>query len=173
MEPRAPQGCAQALAAAERLSGADVATSTSPAKRCIIRAPYNYRPSPVNELTGSVQRRIFSWALGSPVGVVRLRPGEMYVQHGLHTPERNCPVTPTDLAQRTYLENRLEALIESQVDVVRTATTARATFEALPKRRLCPKEVARLEHRAIEAERRSADLLRAIAAISAELVVQR
>lgn len=82
-------------------------------------------------------------------------------------------MTPTDLAQRTYLENRLEALIESQVDVVRTATTARATFEALPKRRLCPKEVARLEHRAIEAERRSADLLRAIAAISAELVVQR
>jgi hypothetical protein len=78
-------------------------------------------------------------------------------------------MTPTDLAQRTYLEQRREALIDSQVDVVRVAIAARATFEALPKRRLCPKEVARLERLALEAEQRSAHLVRAIAAIGAEL----
>lgn len=80
-------------------------------------------------------------------------------------------MTPTDLAQRTYLENRREDLIDSQVDVVRAAITARAYFEALPKRRICPKELARLEHLALEAERRSANLVRAIAAIGAELAV--
>jgi hypothetical protein len=78
-------------------------------------------------------------------------------------------VTPTDLAQRTYLEKRCEALIDSQMDVVHAAIAARATFEALPKRRLCPKEVARLERLAIEAEYRSANVTRAIAAIGAEL----
>lgn len=81
-------------------------------------------------------------------------------------------MTPTDLAQRTYLENRLEALIDSQVDAVRAAIAARAYFEALPRRRLCPREVARLERLAVEAERRSAKLARAIAAIGAELAVQ-
>jgi hypothetical protein len=78
-------------------------------------------------------------------------------------------VTPTDLAQRTYLESRRETLIDSQMDVVGAAIAARATFEALPKRRLCPKEMARMERLAIEAERRSAHLVRAIAAIGAEL----
>jgi hypothetical protein len=78
-------------------------------------------------------------------------------------------MTPTDLAQRTYLESRREALIDSRMDVVQAAITARTQFEGLPKHRLCPKEVARLERRAIEAERRSVNLVQAIAAISAEL----
>lgn len=78
-------------------------------------------------------------------------------------------MTPTDLAQRAYLENRREALLDSRMDVVQAAIAARAQFEALPKGRLCPKEIARLEHLAIEAERRSAHLVRAIAAIGGEL----
>lgn len=78
-------------------------------------------------------------------------------------------MTPTDLAQRTYLENRLEALLDSRMDVVQAALDARARYEALPKRRLCPQEVARLERLALSAERRSADLVRAIAAVGAEL----
>jgi hypothetical protein len=81
-------------------------------------------------------------------------------------------MTPTDLAQRTYLENRLEALTASQPEAMHAATAARAHFDSLPKRRLCPKEVARLERLATEAERRSAHLARAIAAISAELTAQ-
>lgn len=80
-------------------------------------------------------------------------------------------MTPTDLAQRTYLENRREALIDSQGDVVRAAVAARAYFAALPKQRLCPKEIERLEQKALEAERRSAHLVRAIAAIGAELAM--
>jgi hypothetical protein len=78
-------------------------------------------------------------------------------------------VTPTELAQRTYLENRREALIGRQMDVVHAAIAARATYEALPKWRLCPKEVARLERLAVEAERRSTHLALALAAIGAEL----
>lgn len=78
-------------------------------------------------------------------------------------------MTPTDLAQRTYLERRREALASSQVEATQAAAAARATFEALPRARLCPKEVARLERRAVEAEGRSANLARAIAAIGAEL----
>lgn len=80
-------------------------------------------------------------------------------------------MNPTDLAQRTYLENRLETLVDSQVDVVYAASAARAYVESLPKRRLCPKEVTRLEQLAIAAERRSANLVRAIAAIGAELAI--
>lgn len=80
-------------------------------------------------------------------------------------------MTLTDLAQRTYLENRRAALIDSQADVVSAAAAARSYVEALPKRRICPKELARLEHLALEAERRSAHLTRAIAAIGAELAV--
>jgi hypothetical protein len=78
-----------------------------------------------------------------------------------------------DLAQQTYLANRCEALIVSQGDVVRAAIAARAHFEALPRQRLCPKEVARLERLVIDAEHRSTNLRRAIAAISAELAAQR
>lgn len=78
-------------------------------------------------------------------------------------------MTPIDLAQRTYLENRLEALLDSRMDVVQAAMAARARFEALPKRRICPTELARMENLAIEAERRSAHLVRAIAAVGAEL----
>lgn len=78
-------------------------------------------------------------------------------------------MTPTDLAQRTYLEHRRATLIEGQADVVRAAATARAYVESLPKGRLCPKELARLERLAREAERRSANLARAITAIGGEL----
>jgi hypothetical protein len=78
-------------------------------------------------------------------------------------------MAPTDLAQRTYLEQRRETLLDSRMDVVQAAIEARIAFEALPKHRLCPKEVARLERRMIAAEQRSANLIRAIAAISAEL----
>jgi hypothetical protein len=78
-------------------------------------------------------------------------------------------MTPTDLAQRTYLEQRLEALLDSRLGVIQAALHARTTFEALPKHRLCPKEVSRMERRAIEAERRSIHLVQAISAISAEL----
>jgi hypothetical protein len=80
-------------------------------------------------------------------------------------------LTPTDRAQQTYLEHRREALIADQEDVVQAAITARAYYEALPKRRICPKELARLEGLALEAERRSTNLVRAIAAIGAELAV--
>jgi hypothetical protein len=80
-------------------------------------------------------------------------------------------LTPTDRAQQTYLEHRREALIAGQDDVLQAAITARAYYEALPKRRICPKELARLEGLALEAERRSANLVRAIAAIGAELAV--
>lgn len=78
-------------------------------------------------------------------------------------------MTPTDLAQRTYLEQRLEALLDSRLNVIQAALQARTTFAALPSHRLCPKEVARLERRVIEAEQRSLHLVRAIAAIGAEL----
>lgn len=80
-------------------------------------------------------------------------------------------MTPTDRAQQTYLEQRREALITGRDDVVRAAITARAYYEALPKQRICPKELARLEGLALEAERRSAHLVRAIAAIGAELAM--
>lgn len=82
-------------------------------------------------------------------------------------------MTPTDLAQRTYLEHRREALLDMQAGVTQAALAAREHFEALPKQRLCPQEVARLERVTLEAERRSANLLRAIAAIDAELAVER
>ncbi len=78
-------------------------------------------------------------------------------------------MTSTDLAQRTYLENRREALIDSQAGVVHAAVAARTYLEALPKRNLCPKELARLEQLALEAERRSTKLVLAIAALGAEL----
>lgn len=82
-------------------------------------------------------------------------------------------MTPVDLVQQTYLENRLETLVDSQMDVVHAAIAARNYFENLPKERLCPKELARLEYRALEAERRSTHLTRAIAAIGAELALYR
>ncbi|PDW04612.1 hypothetical protein [Candidatus Viridilinea mediisalina] len=82
-------------------------------------------------------------------------------------------MTPTDVAQQTYLENRLETLVDSQMDVVHAAIAARRYFETLPKQRLCPKEIARLEHCALEAERRSYHLTRAIAAVGAELALYR
>ncbi|HMQ30594.1 MAG TPA: hypothetical protein PKD53_07680 [Chloroflexaceae bacterium] len=80
-------------------------------------------------------------------------------------------MTPTDVVQRTYLERRREALLASRGDVVHRAIAARATVEALPTWRLCPKEVARLENLAREAEWRSAHLARALAAIGAELAL--
>lgn len=78
-------------------------------------------------------------------------------------------MTPTDRAQRTYLEQRRAALLASRGDVERAAAAARAHFEALPRQRLCPKEVARLEGLVSAAERRSVNLARAIAAIGAEI----
>jgi hypothetical protein len=80
-------------------------------------------------------------------------------------------LNPTDHAQQTYLEHRRATLIASQEAVVDAAITARAYFEALPKRCLCPKELARLERLMLEAERRSIQLGVAIAAIGAELAV--
>lgn len=82
-------------------------------------------------------------------------------------------MTPTDLAQRTYLENRLEALIARQAEAVHAAAAARAHVDGLPKRRLCPHEVARLEGLAAEAEGRSTRLARAITSIAAELTARR
>lgn len=80
-------------------------------------------------------------------------------------------MNPTDLAQQTYLEYRRAVLIASQEAVVDAAVAARAYFEALPKRRLCPKELARVERLTLEAERQSIQLGLAIAAIGAELAV--
>jgi hypothetical protein len=78
-------------------------------------------------------------------------------------------MNPTDVAQRTYLEQRRATLMARQPAVVRAALTARTHFESLPKARLCPKEVARLERLVLEAEQRHQQLTRAIAVISAEI----
>jgi hypothetical protein len=80
-------------------------------------------------------------------------------------------VNPTDHAQQTYLEHRRAVLIASQESVVCAAVTARTYVESLPKRRICPQELARLERLACAAEQRSIQLGLAISAISAELAV--
>lgn len=80
-------------------------------------------------------------------------------------------MNPTDRAQRCYLESRREVLVASQPEVARAARDARALVDGLPKQRLCPSEIARLERRAHDAEQRSTMLLRAITAIDAELAV--
>lgn len=78
-------------------------------------------------------------------------------------------MTPIDRAVQTFLEQRRDALIASQSDIVHAAITARAYVEGLSTQRLCPKEVARLEARARAAELRSAHVMLAITALNGEL----
>ncbi|MFV9504257.1 MAG: hypothetical protein AB4911_06795 [Oscillochloridaceae bacterium umkhey_bin13] len=78
-------------------------------------------------------------------------------------------MTPIDRVQQTYLEQRRDMLIASQAEVVYKAVAARTYLNNLPKRNLCPKELARLERLAQEAETHSRNLSVAITALGAEL----
>lgn len=78
-------------------------------------------------------------------------------------------MTPSDAAQRTYLEGRREALLALQVAAYHRAVTARNQATDLVHSRAHPAEIERLRQFALAEQDRCDQITRAIRAIDAEL----
>ncbi|NJN17224.1 MAG: hypothetical protein HC822_13575 [Oscillochloris sp.] len=72
-------------------------------------------------------------------------------------------------AQRAYLEQRRDVLLEEQEKAAIKAFIVRNQLSSLKQHRICAKELERLAKLAVSTESHSAHLIRAIAAIGSEL----